>query len=341
MAENKGCCVLIMNNCLTQLFEHLYNTGMSNTTALLTHKICQLHDMGRAHPESPTRLATIMNYLQKTGRLDSLDVVEATRCVDDNAFTRAHNKKLWEAIISKAPVTGLAGFDNETQMCPHTLDAIRYAAGGTIDAVDRIITGVNKNAFVAVRPPGHHATREKSMGFCFVNNVAIGAYHALEKHGLTKVAVIDIDVHHGNGTEHIIAGDTRFYMASTFGIGIYPGNGEKPLSDNMTNVGLRPNTTSVAMRQTVLSKIIPALEAFQPQMIMVSAGYDAHEDDPIGNQGWVDSDYYWWFQQLQNVADNYSNGRLVAVLEGGYNPEALARSVGASLDAMQGKPEQV
>lgn len=310
---------------------------MPTTTAFLTHRACQLHDMGRTHQESPARLAAIIGHLESSGRMDSLDVVEAPACVKDAPILAAHTSKLWSAIVAKAPQHNLAGFDSETVMCPYTLEAIRRGVGGTLEAVDRVIAGINKNAFVAVRPPGHHATREKAMGFCFVNNVAIGAYHAVNAHGLTRVAIIDIDVHHGNGTEHIIAGDMRFYMASTFGLGIYPGNGSNPLGSNMLNAGLQPERDGAYMRQLVAQKILPALEDFKPELVMVSAGYDAHRDDPLGNQLWNDEDYHWWFEQLQQVADNHAQGRLVAVLEGGYNPDALARSVAFSLDAMQGK----
>lgn len=311
---------------------------MLNTTAFITHQACQLHDMGRSHQEAPIRLAAIMSHLDATGRLALLDVVEAPECTTDAPILAAHTNKLWQAILSKSPSRGLAGFDGETQMCPHTLQAIRYGVGGTIEGVDRVLDGINKNAFVAVRPPGHHATRDKAMGFCFVNNVAIGAYHAVNQHGLERVAIIDIDVHHGNGTENIVAGDKRFFMASTFALGIYPGNGVKPLGDNMLNAGLRPNSDGAVMRDVVLNQLIPALNAFKPQLVLVSAGYDAHGDDPIGNQLWEDEDYHWWFEQLQGVANTHANGRLVAVLEGGYNPEALARCVGQSIDAMRGLP---
>lgn len=310
---------------------------MSKTTktAFISHPDCIKHKMSSAHVESPQRLIAIHDRLEQTGLMATLDVVEAPIVQDESVILKAHTAELWDKILNASPIFNNVSISPEAIMSPGTLQAIRRGVGGTIEAVNRVCTGQNANAFVAIRPPGHHATREEAMGFCFVNNAAIGAYHALDHHQLSRVAIVDIDVHHGNGTEDVIANDPRLYMASTFAFGIYPGNGSDPMGSNMTNVGLKADQTGAWMRAKVLETVIPALKAFAPELIIVSAGYDAHKDDPLGNQCWNETDYFWWFEQLQEIANECAGGKLIAVLEGGYNVDALARSVEHSILAMQ------
>lgn len=307
---------------------------MLSKTLFVTHPACLGHEMQAGHFESPERLRAIVSKLEASGAMARMERVEAPACLDEKVIGRAHDLALWRRIVSAAPGSGRSAVSPEAIMSPGTLDAISRGVGGAVEAVERVCSGRNPNAFVAVRPPGHHATRSEAMGFCFVNNAAIGALHALGALGLSRVAIVDIDVHHGNGTEDIVASDPRLFMASTFGLGIYPGNGERPLGENMANVGLAPGAGGAQMRARVLSEVIPALDAFAPQLVVVSAGYDAHLDDPLGNQGWDESDYAWWFHELKGVAARHAQGRLVAVLEGGYDVDALARSVRASVEEL-------
>jgi acetoin utilization deacetylase AcuC-like enzyme len=214
-------------------------------------------------------------------------------------------------------------------MMAHTLRAARRAAGGAVKAVDMVCEGLAPNAFCSIRPPGHHAESAKSMGFCFYNNVAIAAAHALSQHGLERVAIIDFDVHHGNGTEEIFQNDPRVMMVSIFQHPFYPYCGDVPLGPNMHNVPMKAGSGSSAFREAVEMAWLPNLEAFQPQMLFISAGFDAHREDEMGSMGLTESDYEWVTRQLMRVARTYCEGRIVSVLEGGYDLSALARSVAA------------
>jgi len=209
-------------------------------------------------------------------------------------------------------------------------------AGAALAATDAVIDGQVANAFCAVRPPGHHATRGQAMGFCFFNNVAVAARHALDTRGLDRVAIIDFDVHHGNGTEDIIAGDERVLMASIFQHPLYPYSGATPLGTNMVNVPIAPYSRGDVVRAAVRDMWLPRLEAFKPQMIFISAGFDAHREDELGQLGLVEADYAWITQQLVDVAARHAQGRIVSCLEGGYNLGALARSVAAHLRVLAG-----
>jgi acetoin utilization deacetylase AcuC-like enzyme len=221
--------------------------------------------------------------------------------------------------------------DPDTIACPGTLAAALRAAGAAVAATDDVIAGRAETAFCAVRPPGHHATRDETMGFCFFNNVAIAARHALDVHGLKRVAIIDFDVHHGNGTEDIIAGDERVLMCSFFQHPLYPYSGAVPKGTNMVNVPVAPYTRGPAVRETIQAMWLPELERFKPQMIFISAGFDAHREDDLGQMGLVEADYEWITQQMVAVARKHAQGRIVSCLEGGYNLSALARSVAAHL----------
>jgi acetoin utilization deacetylase AcuC-like enzyme len=209
------------------------------------------------------------------------------------------------------------------------LNAVLRAAGAAVAATDAVIDGDVANAFCAVRPPGHHATRDQAMGFCFFNNVAVAARHALDVRGLERVAIIDFDVHHGNGTEDIVAGDERILMASIFQHPLYPYSGAVPKGENMVNVPVPPYTRGSAVRALIEENWMERLDAFKPQMVFVSAGFDAHRDDELGQLGLVEDDYRWITEQIKAVADKHASGRIVSCLEGGYNLRALARSVAA------------
>ena len=221
--------------------------------------------------------------------------------------------------------------DPDTTAAPGTWNAVRRAVGAAVAATDAVLDGQVANAFCAVRPPGHHATRDQAMGFCFFNHVAVAARHALDVRGLERVAIIDFDVHHGNGTEDIVAGDERILMASIFQHPLYPYSGAVPKGDNMVNVPVPPYSRGPAIRALIEENWIARLNAFRPQMIFVSAGFDAHRDDELGQLGLVEADYTWITQQIKAIAEVHANGRIVSCLEGGYNLGALARSVAAHL----------
>lgn len=303
-------------------------------TLFVTHADCLEHDMGPGHHESPERLRAILARLRESGVMASLEQQEAPLCQEDGPILRAHTPEYWERVQRAAPSSGRRALAPEAIMSVGTLAAIRRGVGGALLAVDRVMEGRNPNAFVAIRPPGHHARPDEAMGFCFIANAAVAAYRALDR-GLSRVAIVDIDVHHGNGTEDVVAGDARILMASTFARGIYPGSGERPKAQNMANAALAPHTDGPRMRRIAQGEVLPALEAFAPELILVSAGYDAHREDPLGNQLWEDEDYAWWFQQLQELANRHAQGRLVAILEGGYEVNALARCVERSVIAMR------
>ncbi|MET0382901.1 MAG: histone deacetylase family protein, partial [Burkholderiaceae bacterium] len=226
--------------------------------------------------------------------------------------------------------------DPDTTACPSTRQAALRAAGAAIAATDLVIDGGADNAFCAVRPPGHHATRDQAMGFCFYNNVAIAARHALEARGLRRVAVVDFDVHHGNGTEDIVADDGRMLMVGIFQDGLYPFSGNEPSGGNLLNVPCPAHTGGPRVREIVERQWLPALEEFRPEMIFISAGFDAHRDDGIGRMGLVEADYGWITARLVDVAARFAQGRIVSCLEGGYNLDALGRSVAAHVGALAG-----
>ena len=227
-----------------------------------------------------------------------------------------------------------AQIDPDTSLNIHTWDAALRAAGAALAATDAVMAGEMENAFCSVRPPGHHACRDKAMGFCFLNNVAVAAHHALERHGLKRVAIVDFDVHHGNGTEDIVAGDQRILMVSFYQHPFYPDGGSFSHASNLVNLPVPAYTRGDAVRALVQQHWLPRLEAFQPEMIFISAGFDAHRDDDLGQMGLVEQDYSWMTQQIKDVARRHAKGRVVSVLEGGYNLDALARSVEAHIRAL-------
>jgi acetoin utilization deacetylase AcuC-like enzyme len=304
------------------------------STVFYSHPACRLHDMGDGHPECPQRLDAINDHLLATGLDLALRFSEAPAATSEQ-IARAHTSGYVGEVSDLLQQVADSGkprhLDPDTIACPQTLSAALHAAGAAVAATDAVIGGQARNAFCAVRPPGHHATRSQAMGFCFFNNVAVAARHALDVHGLERVAIIDFDVHHGNGTEDIIAGDDRVLMCSFFQHPLYPYSGAVPLGTNMVNVPLAPYTRGHAVRETIDAMWMPALEAFKPQMIFISAGFDAHREDELGQLGLVEADYAWITQRLVDLAARHCGHRIVSVLEGGYNLGALARSVAAHL----------
>ena len=305
----------------------------SKSTAWYTHGDCMGHEMGQWHPESPGRLAAIDDRMIASGLIDVVRHGEVP-LADDEDILRVHTQDHVDAIRELAPTAGYAAFDADTMMCPQTVHAVWRAAGAAVAATDAVIGGDARNAFCSTRPPGHHATRTRAMGFCFVNNIAVAARRALDVHGLERVAIVDFDVHHGNGTEHIFSGDPRVLMTSFFQHPFYPYSGVDHPAANMINVPLPAYADGAAVRAVVERKWLPALEAFRPQMIFISAGFDAHREDELGQMRLVEADYAWLTEQLMAVADRHAQGRIVSCLEGGYHLSALGRSVAVHVKAL-------
>jgi acetoin utilization deacetylase AcuC-like enzyme len=302
----------------------------------ITHHDCQLHDMGSHHPEQPARLSAISDRLIASGLdmvLHHFDAPLAERAM----LERVHEAAYVDEIFAAAPqAEGLVWVDGDTAMNRHSLDAALRAAGGVAQGVDLVVEGRLRQAFCAVRPPGHHAERDRAMGFCLFNNIAVGAYQALEAHGLQRVAIVDFDVHHGNGTEDIVSGDQRVLFCSTFQHPFYPHSGFGETAANVVNVPLPAGTGSLGFREAVEAHWLPRLDAFEPQLIMISAGFDAHQADDMAGMKLVDADYAWVTRRLCELADRHAQGRIVSALEGGYELHALARSVEAHLKAFLG-----
>ena len=303
------------------------------TTAFLTHPDCLRHDMGGSHPEQPARLTTIESALQTAGLLKFLHRLEA-RPATREQLLRAHDAAYLDEIEHTAPQSGLAFLDPDTAMNPYSLSAALHAAGALTQAVDCVMQGCAANAFCAVRPPGHHALRHRAMGFCIFNNVAIGALHALEAHGLQRVAIVDFDVHHGNGTEDIFHDDPRVMLCSSFQHPYYPFSGADSGNEHIIPLPLAAGSGSEEFRKAWLARGLPALERFQPQMIFFSAGFDAHRDDPLAGLMLVEDDFAWITGQVLRIAYCCAQGRVVSTLEGGYELEALGLSVAAHIQAL-------
>jgi acetoin utilization deacetylase AcuC-like enzyme len=308
------------------------------STAFYSHADCRAHDTGHGHPECAQRLDAIADFLLASQLDVALDRRDAP-LVDLDAVRRAHSAAYVAQVSGQlediARGERSRRLDADTVACPATWRAVQRAAGAAVAATDAVLDGAVANAFCAVRPPGHHATRGQAMGFCIFNNVAIAAHHALSR-GLKRVAIVDFDVHHGNGTEDIIANDERVLMVSIFQHPLYPGSGTVPLGRNMVNVPVPPYTRGPEVREMVEALWMPRLEAFKPQMVFVSAGFDAHRDDDLGQLGLVEADYTWLTQRIKDVADRHAQGRIVSCLEGGYNLNALSRSVAAHLRVLAG-----
>ena len=310
------------------------------STAYFTHADCRRHDMGQGHPECPARLDAIEDHFLATGLADVLarhDDAPGARPEDlAHAHTGLYLAEIAETFDRVAETGAPTQVDPDTAACVHTRQAALRAAGAAVAATDLVLDGRAENAFCAIRPPGHHATRDAAMGFCFYNNVAIAARHALDVRGLERVAIVDFDVHHGNGTEDIIAGDERVLMVSIFQDQLYPFSGNEPKAGNMLNVPVPAYTKGGEVREIVDQQWLPLLDKFRPQMIFVSAGFDAHRDDDLGRLGLVEADYEWITRRLVDVAKRHAQGRIVSCLEGGYNLGALARSAAAHVRVLAG-----
>ena len=305
------------------------------TISIISHKECALHEMGAHHPESPARLSAIKDQLISCGLdlvLQHHDAPLATR----EQLCRVHDSGYVEQIFLRAPEEGQIWLDPDTSMNPHSLSAALRAAGAVVLGVDLVMTGKNSAAFCNVRPPGHHAEHNKAMGFCFFNNIAVGAAHALQAYQLKRVAIVDFDVHHGNGTEDIFREVPEVLFCSTFQHPFYPDTGTGEAPQHIINVPLPAGADSQAFRTAGESHWIPKLETFQPELILISAGFDAHIEDDMAGLQLVDQDFAWVTREIKTIADKYAKGRIVSTLEGGYALPALARSVAAHINALLG-----
>ena len=300
---------------------------------LYTHTACLKHLPGPGHPESPARLAAVLESLD-TDRFATLDRIEAPR-VTRAQLERVHSAGLIDEIFAAAPQQGFAQLDADTTMSPDSLEAALRAAGALCAAVDALVDGAATRAFCAVRPPGHHATRDTAMGFCLFNNIAVGAAHALSK-GVKRIAIVDFDVHHGNGTQDIFAHDARVLYASTHQWPLYPGTGapDEIGVGNIVNAPLAPAASSFAFREVCRETVLPAVENFKPELVMISAGFDAHYLDPLANLNLGAPDYEWITHELVEIARRHARGRIVSTLEGGYSLSALRQSTAAHVGAL-------
>lgn len=308
----------------------------SNTkSALITHPVCLQHEMGPHHPESPSRLHAVLNALENAGLAKQMQRVDAPPA-SEATLVLAHDADYVASIFAAAPTHDYAYLDPDTSMNIFSLEAARRAAGAVVEGVDRVMSGINRNAFCAVRPCGHHATYDHAMGFCIFNNVAVGARHAIDACGLERVAILDFDVHHGNGTEDIFHDDDRVMLCSSFQHPYYPGTGADTGNKHIIPTPLAARTGSAAFRRAIAASWFPALHDFKPELIIISAGFDAHRDDPLAYLDLVEDDYVWITQEILKIADLYAEGRVVSALEGGYNLTALGASAAAHVSVLIG-----
>lgn len=306
-------------------------------TLLITHPAALLHEMGPGHPERPERLRAIEAAL--AGEAFRTLLWEPAPAAARQAILRVHPQDYFEAIETASPRQGYARLDGDTVMNPATLEAAMHAAGGACHAVDAVMGGRGDNAFVAMRPPGHHAERATAMGFCFFNHAAIAARHAQAVHGAQRVAIMDFDVHHGNGTQEIFWDDKTVMYASTHEMPLYPGTGaagERGEYGNIVNAPLRAGDGGEAFRAAMEGKILPRLDAFAPDLVIISAGFDAHHRDPLANLRFVAEDFSWATGKLMDIAYKHAGGRVVSCLEGGYDLEGLAESAAAHVRRLMG-----
>ena len=303
------------------------------TTAFITHPDCLKHEMGTHHPECPARLQAVYDAFEHAGLMSRLLRVEAPLATREQ-LAAAHSPDYVDTIFNSVPKHDYTALDPDTSMNPYSLVAAQRAAGAVIKGVDMVMAGEIVNAFCAVRPCGHHATYDRSMGFCIFNNVAVGAVHALEMHQLDRVAILDFDVHHGNGTEDIFTDDGRVMLCSSFQHPYYPGTGADTGNAHIVPTPLPARTAGPKFRAAIESTWFPALARFKPEMIIISAGFDAHADDPLAYLELVEDDYTWITRRIREMADTFAGGRIVSALEGGYSLGALGRSAVAHVQAL-------
>jgi acetoin utilization deacetylase AcuC-like enzyme len=304
-------------------------------TAFISHPDTLLHVMDGFHPESPARITAIKDRLVATKLIDHLKTYESPLATDEH-LERVHLPAYVQHIRKVAPYAGLVRLDADTAMGPMTLSAALHQVGAVVQAVDLVMSGKVSNAFCCVRPPGHHAGRANAAGFCIFNGVAVGVAHAITKYGIERAAIIDFDVHHGDGTENIFKDNPKVMLCSTFQHPFYPGHGADSRTQRMVNVPLKNGTDGKAFRAAVESEFLPALTQFKPQMVFVSAGFDAHQDDPLAGLNLVREDYIWVTEFILDIAKKYAKDRVVSVLEGGYHLPALADSAEAHIRVLAG-----
>lgn len=310
------------------------------TTFLYSHPDCDAHVTPPGHPEQVARLAHIRAALGGSG-FDALRR-ESAPLAEEADMLRCHPQRYIDRVRAAVPQAGWSALDGDTHLAPGSYIAALRAVGGNLAAVDAVLAGAAANGFVACRPPGHHAERETAMGFCLFGNVAIAARHALDHHGLSRVAILDFDVHHGNGTQDLIWEEERVLFASSHQMPLYPGSGapaERGAHDNVLNVPLEPNSGSAAMRAAWGEVILPRIREFAPELILVSAGFDAHQEDPLANLNWSTADFAWLTHKICDVAERVCAGRVVSTLEGGYDLEALAASAAAHVRVLMERAE--
>lgn len=304
-------------------------------TAYITHPDCEKHEQHDGHPESRDRIHDIQDRLMLSHMLDFMPYVEAP-LVTREQLERVHTKEYVRFVEDNAPTEGMVFLDDDTAMTPLSLRAAHLAAGSGVKAVEMVVNGEVPNAFCNIRPPGHHALSHKAMGFCIFNNIAVAAGHALEVMGLERVAIVDFDVHHGNGTEEIFSGDDRVLFCSSFQHPFYPFTDIESYSKNIIKSPLKGGAGSQEFRDAITNDWLPALHAHKPQLILISAGFDAHYEDDMGELDLMDADFAWVTEELKKVADLYAEGRMVSMLEGGYVKPALGRATTAHVRVMMG-----
>ena len=308
---------------------------MGTKTLLFTHPACAGHDMGEGHPEQPARLAAVLSALEGPDfqNLERREAPETTR----DRILLMHPPAYVDGLMAAFPTEGRVQIDADTAVSAGSREAALRAVGGVVAAVDSVMKGEAKHAFCAVRPPGHHAEPDQTMGFCLFNNIAIGAAHARDVYHLHRVAVIDFDVHHGNGTQAMFENEPMFFYGSTHQMPLYPGTGrpsETGIAGNIVNVALPPFAGSEEFRRAFSDVILPKLDEFGPELMMISAGFDAHRDDPLAQENLDEEDFAWVTAELINIADKHSQGRVVSALEGGYDLDALGRSAAAHVKVL-------
>jgi acetoin utilization deacetylase AcuC-like enzyme len=299
----------------------------------ISHDDCSRHEMGAHHPECPERLAAINDQLIRSG-LDLVLRQYDAPYADRKHLVRVHDDDYVDLVLQQDPVDGHVWLDGDTAMNRYSATAALRAAGAAVQAVDLVMSGEQDKVFCCVRPPGHHAERHRAMGFCFFNNIAVAAAHALDEHGLERVALLDFDVHHGNGTEDIFEDDSRTLFCSTFQFPFYPNTGADTVNDHIINVPLPAGSTGAQFRRAVEQHWLQPLDDFRPQLVLISAGFDAHADDDMAHLLLREPDYTWVTEKIREIAERHAAGRIVSTLEGGYNLGALGRSVAAHIKAL-------